>query len=363
MEIRVDRSQLPRMTKTREGYLRGDAIVTRTGVFEYMNADGTVRRELRHPDDILNADSLASLSMIPVTVNHPGALVTSDNASTFSVGLTGENVRVEGGHVVAPLTITHKDGIEAVRKGKRELSLGYTLELVQEDGIYEGEPYSHRQKNVSYNHLAIVDTARAGRAARLNLDGASVQIVEIDPEEQIMLKVNIDGIQYDAAPEVGRHIEKLNAELARALADVTSHKTRADRSEAERDTVKLEAEKLRADAADTTAFNNAVNTRIDLLSRASRVVKLDRADYVLSNRDVMTKAIKSVHKDLNLDGKSDDYVSACFDLLDSKTQGGVSAATALGGPIRGDATRGDAAAAEKAAWDKSIVAMNSWRDA
>ena len=51
---------------TEEGYIKARAIVTRCGVFLYKNADGTVRKELRHPDDVLVQDSLESIKMIPV---------------------------------------------------------------------------------------------------------------------------------------------------------------------------------------------------------------------------------------------------------------------------------------------------------
>lgn len=171
--FRTDRAQLPRVTKTPEGYLRGDAVVTRTGVLKYQNADGSIRAELRHPDDVLN-DSLKSLRMVPITVNHPDEPVNVANAARYVVGSTGEYVRSDGNNVLVSLTITHKDAIAAVQGGKRELSLGYTLDLIREDGVFEGERYTHRQTNIAYNHLAIVDVARAGQAARLNLDGGSM---------------------------------------------------------------------------------------------------------------------------------------------------------------------------------------------
>ena len=52
---------------TNEGFLKCDAIVTRTGVFFYKNPDGTIRKELRHPDDVLQEESLQTMKMIPLT--------------------------------------------------------------------------------------------------------------------------------------------------------------------------------------------------------------------------------------------------------------------------------------------------------
>ena len=66
---------------TDEGYIRAHAVVTRTGVFLYKNADGSTRRELRHPDDVWNEDSIATMDLIPVTNGHPSEkLVTAENS-------------------------------------------------------------------------------------------------------------------------------------------------------------------------------------------------------------------------------------------------------------------------------------------
>jgi uncharacterized protein len=71
---RYDTFQIPKVQKTKEGYLRGDAVGSRAGVFVYYNLDGSIRRELRHPDDIFTKTSLDTLKMIPVTLDHPSEL-------------------------------------------------------------------------------------------------------------------------------------------------------------------------------------------------------------------------------------------------------------------------------------------------
>ena len=57
--IRFDAGNIIKITETKEGFLKGDAILTRTGVFTYVNADGSLRKELRHPDDVFVLDSLS----------------------------------------------------------------------------------------------------------------------------------------------------------------------------------------------------------------------------------------------------------------------------------------------------------------
>ena len=363
----LDRSAMPKVTRTPEGFLRGEALVTRAGVFEYQNQDGSSRFELRHPDDVLN-DSLASLRMVPITVNHPNEPVTVDNAAELSVGTTGEYVQRDGNNVIVPLTITHADGIAAVESGKQELSLGYSLELVQEDGEYEGQKYTHRQKNICYNHLAIVDVARAGKAARLNLDGASVQVISTDAsstEESKMLKINIDGLQYDAAPEVDRHIQKLTARADEAEAVAKTANARADKAEAEKDAAQTQVKELQTklDGAEKT-LGTRVKARIDLVQKASRVVNADELYKLDSDTAIMSAALKARHNDINLDGKSDDYVAARFDAM----------IDALGTEVRDPiapnqkGTRGDVAdfrsdqQKQQDAYVKGVQNLNAWRD-
>jgi len=322
-QIRIDRAVMPRVDSTDEGYLRGDAIVTRTGVFRYRNSDGSERLELRHPDDVLTNESLSTLSSLPITIDHPSALVNADNAAELSVGLTGDQARVDGMNVMTRITVTHKDGVSAVQNGKRELSLGYTTELVREDGTYNGQAYTHRQTNVRYNHLAIVGRARAGAQARINLDGAAVQSDETQPEgrpmsEAKLATVNLDGLEYQAAPEVAKALDKAQAridslETERNDAQKTydEMKKEYDSLQGKMDELKAEMDKMKGERGDE-AVKEAAKARVSLLSKAGKVIKADD-HYDSSDREIMEAVITAKHDGIELESKSDDYVLARFD--------------------------------------------------
>ncbi len=211
----------PNIERTPEGYLKGDAIVTRTGIFLYKNPDGTIRKELRHPRDVFSSASMATLRMLPIVSGHPDELfVTAENAKDLQVGSTGENYQVDGDYIICPLIITDKTAIESIEQGRRELSLGYEISYADLDGgEWEGEHYDLRQIEIRYNHLAIVDLARAGAMARLNLDSTDAILVNsIDSKrgdgimstEKNLRQIIIDGISYEAAPEVINALEKAN---------------------------------------------------------------------------------------------------------------------------------------------------------
>jgi hypothetical protein len=258
-----------------------------------------------------------------------------------------------------PLTVTHKDGIEAINQGKQELSLGYTLELVQEDGVYEGENYTHRQTDIVYNHLAIVSQARAGRAARLNLDGVSVQPVN---EETTMKKVNIDGIEYDAAPEVANALTKAqtrSGELQTAL----------DKTQANLDQANEKAAGLQKQLEEAPKLADLVEKRLGLVTKAARIdgTKAEALLKLDSDRAIMEAALKAAVPSIVLEGKSDDYVSARFDaVLEGLGEAGSAAkASPLNAlaPHRGDVANLDAERQAEESWKNSVAALNDWRKA
>lgn len=360
-EIRIDRMPLPAVRTTAEGYLRGEATVTRTGVFVYVNADGTLRRELRHPDDVLNTDSLETLKMIPITVDHPAGLVDSENVEGLTVGQTGETVRVDGSNVQVSLNVTNKRGISAIRNdGHEELSLGYRLDLEEEVGVFNGEPYTHRQRNVQYNHLALVRRGRAGREARLNLDGAAVQL---DEKEETMKKVTINGVQYDAADEVAIALDAANAQIAQLQTKVDQQAARADAATEQVTALTTEVATLKTANSDA-AIEDRIAKRVALISNAKKL-NAD-GDYTgKSARDIMILAVTKVMPSANFDGKSDDYVTARFDgALETLTSTAGHVTQMNGGGTRvAPVVNADAAAAEDAAYQKANAGLNAWRNA
>jgi len=68
---RFDLGEIKSATRTPQGFLKCPGFATRTGVFPYLNADGSIRNELRHPDDVNDPESLATLKNATVTIEHP----------------------------------------------------------------------------------------------------------------------------------------------------------------------------------------------------------------------------------------------------------------------------------------------------
>ncbi len=167
--VRLDSIKLNATYFTDEGYLIDHPIVTTCGIFEYTNPDGTIRRELRLPEEVFSSVSLASYKGKPIIITHDAGLVDKNTVTEEAIGtILSEGYR-DGDNVRAEIVIHDTDTMKEC--GLRELSLGYNLTLDETPGEWNGEPYDAVQRNIEINHLALVGSARAGENARLNIDG------------------------------------------------------------------------------------------------------------------------------------------------------------------------------------------------
>ena len=172
--LRLDSIPLDETYWTKEGYLIDHPVVTSTGIFEYTNPDGSIRRELRLPEEVFDPASLASYKGKPVILTHEAGVVDKKNVDREHIGTILSNGYQDGDNVRAEIVIHETDLMK--RSGLRELSLGYSLDLDETPGVWNGQPYDAIQRNIRINHLALVDKARAGEKARLNIDGFTRKI-------------------------------------------------------------------------------------------------------------------------------------------------------------------------------------------
>lgn len=226
---RFDLGEIRSATRTPQGFLMCPGFATRTGVFPYLNADGSIRRELRHPDDVFDPVSLNTLKYAPITIEHPPKMITPKNVGKYGKGHTTDRVEINRNMVDTDLIIEDQDAIDAVEKeGIRELSSGYVCDVIEEKGSFEGVPYDCRQKNIRYNHLAMVKRGRAGPEVRLRLDSADAVMQDTDlpkPAENIFSQstaVNDDESNGEGEMKkviiLGREVD-LPSDVAEAIQD------------------------------------------------------------------------------------------------------------------------------------------------
>jgi hypothetical protein len=341
-----------KLEKTDEGYLVGRAVATTIGVFPYVQSDGSIRRELRAPEEVYHPDSIKSLSLAPLTDDHPTEAVTSDNVAKYSVGTVGERVNEDmmHGFISVSLSIQNKDVVQKVEDGKRGLSCGYKTDVIAQSGVWGGVQYDAIQTNIRYNHLAIVDEGRAGDDAILKMDGAMVIGHHVQDNNQTINKgdgmdeeIKLDGITFKVKTRVKEHLDAAN--LRADTAETATQKADEALVLAKKDNSELQA---KFDASEVT--NKEIQAKLD-----ESIPKADIADHVASVKKMDAAIAKSGAEvkddmsDLNkkkavimahdsevvLDGKDESYVNVYFDIacakLDKLTKADIDNAKLLKG--------------------------------
>lgn len=365
MALRFDGSRIAKARKTPQGFVRVDARLTRVGVLEYRRADGSVQRELRTPEEVFKADSLATLTSAPVTERHPTEMVTPVNVRKLRVGGAGE-ARKDGSFVVSELQVEDADVIAKVDSGElQEISCGYHCKLDATPGVWQGQSYDAVQREITYNHVALGPKGwgRAGSEVSLRLDSLTseeadraanfdsedytgnnkgVGIPDTQNHRTQMLKVDGIEIKLDGAEAqtVEQAIAKRDALVAQLQSDAVAAKTAAEsalaKATAERDVLKG---KLDAATAPATVAA-AVAARVSLEQSARKVLGADAKFDGKSDSEVRSAALAKACPELKLDGKDEVYVTAAFELA---TTGAVKTSLAAANVSHTDATRTDSA--------------------
>ena len=325
---------------TDEGFLVAKARLARTGIQEYRSAElpgkfpalapDAVVRVYRPEEEVFRPSSLDSLAGKPITIEHPDAAVTPDNAKDLVVGHVGDTIGRDGEFVTATVRLTHRDGILAANAGKVELSVGYDTDVEVVSGVTpDGQPFDAIQTNIRANHVALVDRGRCGSACRLHdtHDGPASE----PPKESERMSRTIDcnGIPVEMTDQAARAFEALrdaqkatiearDSELEELRDKVKDLEEQLAKSQARADDAE---EKLKGanDSLKPEALDAAVKARASLLDRARKLApELDATS--LGDAQIKRAALEAIKLDLT--DKSDAYIDAAFDarveLADSK---------------------------------------------
>lgn len=306
---------------TKDGYLVAEAVVARSGIQLYhageLGMDGTpdrIVRVYRPPEEVFAAEAMASYAHRPVTVDHPAELLDASNWKDHAKGQTGDEVLRDGEFVRVPLMLMDKAAIEDWSAGKRELSMGYTMDLEVVTGeTPSGEQYDAIQRNLRMNHLALVSRARGGSKLKLG---------DRKPEDSSMSEVKlstvtVDGLSVVTTDAGAQAISKLTEDLGkvRAASDAATEAHTTALADKDRELAKRDAEidTLKGKMLSAKDLDRKVKDRADLITAAKKVADKDYAG--MSDMDIRKAAVAAqLGQDAVVD-KSDDYILARFDIL------------------------------------------------
>ena len=183
----------PNQLETGDGFLICRNVpIARTGKQEYLGTEVDKPEEqmvtvIRPEEEVFSDAAIASFEGKPFTDDHPPVLLDADNAAAYTKGHV-QNVRRGSGewkdYLVADIHVHDAGTIQEIRDGKREISCGYRCEWEENpDGTMT-------QRNIRGNHVALVDSGRAGARAAI-MDSSNTSKADNPPERKsFMSKTN-----------------------------------------------------------------------------------------------------------------------------------------------------------------------------
>ena len=351
--------------KTPEGYYQGNVVCTGIGVFRYLDTNKKFVQRLRDVDDVKAAT--ASINCKPITLQHPNQPVNADNVDGLEVGMTANDATFDGLNNRVTVTITGKKAIDAIDRGEvKAFSMGYKCTVVENDGVWQGVHHDQQQKDIVYNHLALVTKGRAGDKVNFMVgdssdfadffdmadpeegekkptedgneqqDGQPVIVNEgkAGPEvrlkdnnhnqEQSMKTIQLDGVDYQADEKVIEALQAAQNDAAEKLDEIHTLLSAVDEKDSQ---IADLQEKLDAanDEIDESLIDDAVNAKLAILESArAACIECDSSDDV---SELKRKVIAAAFDGIDLESIEDEasinalYMSANKVIADRAEKG------------------------------------------
>lgn len=351
--------------KTPEGYLTGRICVTGAGVFRYLGDDHKFVGRLRDRDQVKAATD--SINCKPVTLQHPNQPVNLDNVGDLQVGMSANDASFDGLNNYVTITVTDKKAVEAIEKGEvKAISMGYRCSIVDHDGVWQGSHHDQEQKDIVYNHIALVKNGRAGDQVRFTV-GDSAEFADFfdmaDPEEgekkptedgnehqdgqpvivndgkagpevnlkdnnhnqeQSMKTIQLDGVDYQADEKVIEALQAAQNDAAEKLDEIHTLLSAVDEKDSQIADLQEKLDKAN-DEIDESVIDDAVNAKLAILDAARAAgIECDSSDDV---GDLKRKVIAAAFAGIDLESIEDEasinalYMSANKVIADSAEKG------------------------------------------
>lgn len=380
----VDRISVPsQRTLTDAGQMHVPCKFARTGSQKYLAKQVFTTPKLLEdqnlkPNDVIELhrdeetvfakDSMETFRSAPVTIGHPKdkdgkpIAVTSDNSKDLQVGvLEGMPTRDED-TLGGVLVLTAQEAIDALEEGTQELSAGYTCDIA----IVDSKFY---QRNVRANHIAIVPKGRAGSSCRISDEALEVERESSYDKEELAMgtkhelehtsdegeaakiakdhldedpkyytnlsKCGMGDEDLDKAKEllkshelvvndeltISQAMTLLSDELSLSKKELATQKELVVDFKETAEEAEVAVEAMKVELADAK-----VAAEEDVVVRCEAI---ENARLIADMRDLGDKSVAQIQRlvvedqmpNKNLEGKSEAYVEAMFDLLIDSAKG------------------------------------------
>ena len=306
--------------ETPEGYLTGKLCVTGAGVFRYLGDDRKFVGRLRSVDQV--KDATDSLNCKPITLQHPNQPVSLDNVSALSVGMSSNDATFDGLNNFVTVTVTDPKAIQAIKNGEvKAISCGYKCNVVDNAGVWQGSKHEQEQRDIVYNHIALVREGRAGDQVKFCVgDSAEAEeYFEIEKDEteaskkapevvkdtsnnqqekSTMKTIQLDGVDYQADEKVIETLLAAQNDASEKLGEI--HTLLDGINELETQVADLQEQLDSANSEiDENLIDEAVNAKIAIMDTARMAgIECDASDDVSAlKRQVIVSAFDNIELD------------------------------------------------------------------
>jgi len=294
--IRLDRKSL---VPDKNGFLNLEVHAATIGVYKYRRQDGTIRRELRLPEEVFSEKSMASFARKPLTIEHRGGLVNSATVGEFTVGATGDNVRQDGKFLTFGIGVHKKEAVKSVMDAKTlGISPGYDCDIEEvssESGKYpefkKYGKYDCIQRNIEANHVTLTATPR-GDGCNIRLDSGDALQIEDDSKtethsqkETMTIKnkiqayklgeVHLDSVGVEYPQEAEPAVQAAFERIAKVEDLASATKEHLDAMTAERDGLKSQVEEKDKELAEQKARLDSSIQNTDIMKAVKDRVELE----------------------------------------------------------------------------------------
>jgi len=142
----------------------------------------------------------------------------------YQVGHVAGTPTMDGPYLMCDLLITDKEAIEKIEnKELEEISAAYSADAEFGDGEFEGQPYHAEQRQLRYNHVAVIPagSGRAGRDVRIlnknNKDGGKKMS---DDPKMVRIKLKYSNKSILMNEEAAEAVEEESTQMDGKLGDL-----------------------------------------------------------------------------------------------------------------------------------------------
>lgn len=182
-----------------------DNPISKAGVYPYLGSEipgaedpNRIYYVYRPAEELANPQAIESAKLVPFIDEHEVLGIGGMPAERKGIqGTIGEQVYFDDPYLRGNIKIHSSAAQSLIKAGKVELSPCYGCDWVKGDGTFEGRPYQYTQRNIRFNHLALVEEGRTGPDVavqdhrKFTLDSAELLPMALAPEDMEAIKTMV----------------------------------------------------------------------------------------------------------------------------------------------------------------------------